>query len=1030
MGSARAIRQALAALIALPVAFTQFASQRLRAQTYRFTTVVAASPGESNSALAVDGSGNLYVADETLHTIRKISPAGAKTTLAGLAGQRGANDGKGPDARFWFPRGIAVDASGTLYVSDTGNDLIRKVTSEGEVTTLAGIPRQPNDLGGPPNDGPARAARFHSPIGIAVDSAGTVYVAENGRRTIRKISVDGMVSTLAGSDSLPIGAIDGVGQNARFDDLRALSVDSAGNLFVADYMSTLRKVSRAGVVTTLAGADDEIGSNDGAGVTARFNGVKGIALGADGTLFVTDAGNATLRALSPDGVVTTIAGQVAQRDSVDGVGGFARFRAPYWVTTDAAGNLWIADGEIRKGTPMNAPAPPILHTQPAGGFRTVGANTRTALTIGVSGTPPFAFQWTKNGFPIAGATDATLQISGVNIGDEGGYAATVSNAGGAVTSNLVRLRVYAPRLTSFTPRHAKTGGSFLWGIAAGAGRLVAVGTEGTILTSIDGRAWLPAVSGTREWLVGVTFAASRFIAVGDHGVILSSADGLTWRPARDSGTSARLNNVIYAQEKFVAVGEGGAIVTSADGETWTPRVSGVNTWLRGLVYRPPDPPSTNQYPAYTEPRFYATGAGGVRVTSGNAEEWHAGHWPSPHAATDFEALLDGPIAIGADGAVARESFRSYPTTIYGKSPPYTDYTYYTLYSFFSSSSIGIAARFRGVVRGAGAIFATGENGVIAAAANENGPWAVVPSGTTANLVNGVFRGETLYIVGENETILESDPLFVSRLTNISTRGSVGPDALISGFVVTGEKPKQMLVRAAGPALAGFGLSGTLAETSLVVMNAAGQPLATNEGWSAAPNASAIGTTAARLGAFPFSPGSADSALLLTLAPGNYTAHVTGRNGATGVALVEAYDADALSNEGSRAINISTRGTVSAGQPMIAGFFLAGADARRVLIRAVGPSLGLFGLNGVLPKPRITLHDSSGAILRETVGAWSVESNAAEISAAAELAGAFPLAEDAADAALVVTLLPGSYTAQVAGLNATAGTALVEVYELP
>ena len=197
--------------------------------------------------LTRDGSGNYYVADQTNHTIRKISASGVVTTLAGNAGQSGSVDGTGAAARFNLPTGITCNAQGDLYVSDLGGHLIRKITAAGVVTTLAG---QVNVSGS--SDGSGTAARFFKPAGLAIDSAGNVYVADMGNSTLRKISASGVVSTLAGLPTID-GLMDGTGSNAWFSEPQALTLDSAGNIYVADTANAiLRKVTPEGLVTTLA----------------------------------------------------------------------------------------------------------------------------------------------------------------------------------------------------------------------------------------------------------------------------------------------------------------------------------------------------------------------------------------------------------------------------------------------------------------------------------------------------------------------------------------------------------------------------------------------------------------------------------------------------------------------------------------------------------------------------------------------------------------------------------------------------------
>jgi hypothetical protein len=300
------------------------------------------------------------------------------------------------------------------------------------------------------------------------------------------------------------------------------------------------------------------------------------------------------------------------------------------------------------------------------------------------------------------------------------------------------------------------------------------------------------------------------------------------------------------------------------------------------------------------------------------------------------------------------------------------------------------------------------------------------------LLAGIYHENRLYIVGREETVLESDPIYATRLINISTRGQVGTggDVLISGFVITGSTPKQVLLRAVGPALAGFGVTGQLAAPVLTLFNGSRQIIATNQGWGNATNSAAIGTTTTAVGAFPFAAGSGDCAILTTLEPGSYTAQITGLNNTTGLALVEAYDTEPLSVETSRAINVSTRGVVGAGQgKMIAGFIIDGSSARRVLIRAAGPTLAGFGVAGTVAEPQLELYTSRG-LLQSSAGAWGLQTNADEIRGAAQQVNAFALAEGSKDSAMLVTLLPGAWTVQVGGATGTSGVALVEVYMLP
>lgn len=255
------------------------------------------------NGIAVDKSGNVYVADTNNLRIRKITGGGVVTTLAGDG--PGSADGTGDSAEFEAPIGIAVDVLGNVYVSDYTACTIRMITSGGVVTTLAGSPGSKGS-----SDGTGSAARFNGPIGVAVDSSGNVYVADANNYTIRKIAPGGVVTTLAGSAGSAAFA-DGTGSAARFDNPCGIAVDSTGNIYVSDAEDgTIRKITSGGVVTTLAGSPGALGSADGTGSAARFNGPYGASVDSAGNVYVADLDNSLIRKITPAGVVTTLAGTV------------------------------------------------------------------------------------------------------------------------------------------------------------------------------------------------------------------------------------------------------------------------------------------------------------------------------------------------------------------------------------------------------------------------------------------------------------------------------------------------------------------------------------------------------------------------------------------------------------------------------------------------------------------------------------------------------------------------------------------------
>ena len=253
------------------------------------------------ACVAFDPAGNAYVGETGSNLIRKITPAGVVTTFAGSSG--GGTDGTGTAAQFINPRGIIYDAfSGNLFVAEASNR-VRKVTLAGVVTLFAGAA---NGSGGE-TDGTGTGATLNSPNAITADASGNLYVTESGGNRIRKITAAGVVTTFAGSGTP--GHADGTGTNATFSSPNGITIDGSGNLYIVENYSIIRKITPAGVVSTFAGSITG-GLNDGTGSAAQFAGASGITADAAGNLYVSENSN-RIRKITTAAVVTTIAGSTA-----------------------------------------------------------------------------------------------------------------------------------------------------------------------------------------------------------------------------------------------------------------------------------------------------------------------------------------------------------------------------------------------------------------------------------------------------------------------------------------------------------------------------------------------------------------------------------------------------------------------------------------------------------------------------------------------------------------------------------------------
>jgi sugar lactone lactonase YvrE len=873
------------------------------AQTYFFTTLAGSPPagyadGVGRAALfndprdvAVDDSGNVYVADSGNHVIRKVTPAGVVTTFAGTPGQPGTADGTGSSARFYHPLSVAVDAAGNVFVAE--NAVIRKVTPAGVVTTLAGQPGQRGNVdgtGGVARFGFASLPNLFLEGGIALDGSGNIFVADGSNHTIRKVTREGVVTTIAGRAGEE-GNVDGNGDAARFGYPVRLAVDSAGNLLVADSSNyPVRKISPSGDVTTLVGkrlasgdiygvaadragnvyalsseavgaydwgeilrvtpdgsitrvAGGDAGSEDGVGEAARFFDPRGLALDKNGNLFVADTANHAIRKIAPDGLVTTLAGDSPR--FVDATRRDARFQQPNGLALDHAGNVYVHDGgSIRKVTPDG-----------------------TVTTLATAVIPP-APSWLPTSLAVDGSDNifvsdgqrAMRKVSRDGVVTTLGASAialTVDRAGNVFcTSNDHVVSKMAPdgSITLLAGSSGKRGSADGIGAAARFDRptAIAVNSRGEVFVVDSGNGTIRKVSADGR---------------------VTTIQGAAGLPPLFAGPAQFYNTSVIT-------------VDSAD-NLLVANASTVRTITNGIVTATATILNPENYEVLTS--IAVDDAGAIYVTSSRTVRKGILVPTGTHGSRLVNASIlanfrnQQPLVVGFDlGGNAT------PVLVRAIGPG--------LQSFVPGVTVAGDPRLELFDR-SGATVASNDNwgggSALTAAFVSAGAFPLAGGSIDAALLRTVAGQATVHVTSASSglglvELFDLGPADVSGITNVSARHVIGSGADSSftlGFTIEGPVAKTVLIRGIGPALATapFNLGDALSDPTLAVFRGA-QQIAENNNWDAS-----LAAVFPLVGAFALPSGSKDAALLLTLAPGGYSTVLNAVGSAVGDAMIEIYE---------------------------------------------------------------------------------------------------------------------------------------------
>ena len=682
--------------------------------------------------------------------------------------------------------------------------------------------------------------------------------------------------------------------------------------------------------------------------------------------------------------MTGIPAGLSINSTTGAVSGTPTTAGTYTMTASATNSLGVGastDITFQVTDPVSGgggPTAPLILVGPAPQSATVGSTAQFSVNAAGSGT--LSYQWSLNKTPISGASSPTLSIASVKATDAGSYTVTVTNSVGTIVSapaTLTILSLIVPPSITLQPNKIS--------VTAGSAASFTVGASGTGPL-------------TFQWLVG--------------GAPIAGATAATLNLTNVQQADAGTYSVIASNAAGMATSIGAVLTVS--GSAFAPifqyqpsptsvTVGGTASLAVGIVGSPPI--------------TYQWSKNGVAIPGATSSSL-----TFPTAALSDTGAYSVVIADPA-GTVTSSSASLTVSPVGGPPVP----VYIVLQPIPVSATVGGAATFTVAVTGDASISYQWRRNQAPIAG------ATSPSFTVADVhlsdagTYDVEVANAFSAVISFPTPLVVTPVAVaSRLANVSARGFSGTadQTLIIGFVVGGQGAETALVRAVGPTLASFGLTGFLADPKLDLFSSDGATVVSNDNWGGGADLSAA---FAQAGAFALPAASLDAAVLTSLQPGQYTVEVHGANGGTGLVLLEAYDADTAAAPTSRFINVSARGLAGNGPNVLTvGFVVAGTSSTTILIRGIGPTLTSYSVAGAMTDPQLTVFDSS----QNVVGSNDNWGGTAALQAAFNAVSAFPLSTTSKDAAVLLTLAPGSYTAQVNGAGGTTGIAILEMYQMP